>query len=198
MPFTIRSTNDYLAMPWRNGQGTTTELAREDAATPAGFLWRVSRADVTRDGPFSNFPGIDRTLLLLTGAGLKLDFTDRDVVLNQPYQTTRFAGDEPVNCTLLNGPCKDFNIMTDRTRANAATAIFKTGLSGQATDRTLLHVLEGAWTLNFDGTNAPLPQDSLTLLTGESGRAYAVNGTGILLQIHIGLLYDGLAPHSGA
>jgi environmental stress-induced protein Ves len=175
-------------MPWRNGQGTTTELARENAASPAGFLWRLSRADVTQDGPFSNFPGIDRTLLLLSGAGLKLEFTNRNVVLNQPYQTARFAGDEPVECTLLNGPCKDFNIMADRTQARATTTIFKTPFSGQSADRTLLHVFEGEWHLNFNGTKTALPQDSLALLHDESGKSYDVTGTGILLQINIELL----------
>ncbi len=44
---------------------------------PAGaaldeFLWRVSIADVERDGPFSRFPGIDRTIVLLEGAGMRL------------------------------------------------------------------------------------------------------------------------------
>ncbi len=36
------------------------------------FIWRVSVADVASDGPFSRFPGIDRTIMLLEGAGMRL------------------------------------------------------------------------------------------------------------------------------
>jgi hypothetical protein len=47
----------------------TTEIAVYPAgATLDAFLWRVSIADVERDGPFSRFPGIDRTIVLLEGA----------------------------------------------------------------------------------------------------------------------------------
>ena len=52
-----------VAAPWKNGGGTTTEVA----VFPAGasfddFGWRISIADIARGGPFSQFPGIDRTL----------------------------------------------------------------------------------------------------------------------------------------
>ncbi|MCZ0993430.1 HutD family protein [Streptomyces noursei] len=45
------------AVPWRNGGG----LTREVAAHPPGagwdaFAWRVSLAEVTRDGPYSRCP----------------------------------------------------------------------------------------------------------------------------------------------
>ena len=59
---------DLNRVPWKNGGGTTCEIA----ASPAGagmeaFDWRLSMADVAADGPFSNFSDIDRTLVLIEG-----------------------------------------------------------------------------------------------------------------------------------
>ena len=68
---------DYRPMPWKNGAGRTTEIAAHPAgAALDAFAWRVSIADVERDGPFSRFPGIDRTIVLLDGAGMRLACPD--------------------------------------------------------------------------------------------------------------------------
>ncbi len=64
---------DFHPMPWKNGAGRTTEIAvYPPGASLDAFLWRVSIADVERDGPFSRFPGIDRTIVLLEGGGMRL------------------------------------------------------------------------------------------------------------------------------
>ena len=61
-------------MPWKNGGGTTAEIAAfPDGAGFNAFDWRISLAEVASDGPFSAFPGIDRTLMLVEGARLALD-----------------------------------------------------------------------------------------------------------------------------
>ena len=66
----LRAAN-YKVMPWKNGLGSTTEIAIFPAnAKLDDFDWRVSMAQVTSDGPFSSFPGIDRTLLVIDGAGI--------------------------------------------------------------------------------------------------------------------------------
>ena len=70
---TILGPDTFRAMPWRNGLGTTIELLKQDLPDGDGFAWRLSMADVTTDGEFSNFSGYDRTLLLLDGNGLMLD-----------------------------------------------------------------------------------------------------------------------------
>src|SRR4029077_2512621 len=65
--------NDYRSMPWKNGAGRTTEIAvHPPGAALDAFAWRVSIADVEQDGPFSRFPGIDRTIVLLGGSGMRL------------------------------------------------------------------------------------------------------------------------------
>jgi environmental stress-induced protein Ves len=58
------------AVPWKNGLGTTRELAiYPSGADTESFLWRISIADVTDAAPFSSFPGVDRSITLLEGAG---------------------------------------------------------------------------------------------------------------------------------
>ncbi|CAB3752768.1 Protein Ves [Paraburkholderia solisilvae] len=67
---------DLLAAPWKNGGGVTREIAAyPHAAGYDTFIWRVSLADVEQAGPFSRFAGVDRTLVLLSGAGMLLDET---------------------------------------------------------------------------------------------------------------------------
>eukprot|EP01035_Chromulina_nebulosa_P052956 gene52956-72284_t len=53
-------------MPWRNGQGMTEEIVNfPPESSLADFDWRLSIAHVEKDGPFSVFPGVVRTILLL-------------------------------------------------------------------------------------------------------------------------------------
>jgi uncharacterized protein len=104
---------DYRTQPWKNGRGTTIELLH--LTDPAGnTLLRLSRASVVEDGPFSLFPGIERTLTVLTGAGFRL----RGDGLNlrcDPLVPVAFPGDVNVVATETNGlPSDDFNVMTAR------------------------------------------------------------------------------------
>jgi hypothetical protein len=103
----------YKAVPWKNGRGTTTELARFPAEDP--FRWRLSIADVVEAAPFSPFPGIDRSLLVLRGAGLRLDFADGEhVELTDRSLPFPFAGERALTGAPLAGPTRDFNVMIDR------------------------------------------------------------------------------------
>jgi hypothetical protein len=102
---------------WRNDQGWTTELwvEPEGASLAAGFDWRVSIAEVEGDCAFSNFDGYDRTLLLLDGAGIALrDGPHAAVRLDQRGQAHRFPGELSLDCRVLDGPTRDFNVMTRR------------------------------------------------------------------------------------
>ena len=103
-------------MPWKNGGGSTTEIAvvppEADLET---FGWRVSMADVTADGPFSVFPGIDRTLAVLSGRGIELTIDDhRAVTLTAASAPFAFAADLPTRGVLVDGPIRDLNVMTRR------------------------------------------------------------------------------------
>jgi environmental stress-induced protein Ves len=103
----------------------------------------------------------------------------------------RFAGDEPVFCTLRDGPCQDFNIMVDRARARADVSLYEAAFSGQAASRTLWHALEGDWVFSFDGDEQALPAGGLVLLTDEAGKPFWLRGEGVLLWINIEVFDHG-------
>lgn len=100
-------------MPWKNGGGLTHEIFRFPEAA-GDWQWRISIAEIASDGPFSAFPGCDRELLLLSGAGMRLQYGDRSETLQTPYDTIRFSGEEPAEAFLLNGPTVDFNAIWRR------------------------------------------------------------------------------------
>lgn len=114
-------TRDYQRKRWNNDGGWTTEIAREPLADSSdGFRWRVSIADIEADGPFSRFPGIDRDLLLLAGKGIELDIDDAPSIrLDRRFQSIRFDGEAAIQCRLLAGPTRDFNVMAARAQVSA-------------------------------------------------------------------------------
>jgi len=111
----IRS-GDYRRMPWKNGGGETVEIAISPAgASLDDFDWRVSMARVASSGPFSRFPGVDRTLAVLAGSGIRLRIAERGIVLlGRDAPPFAFSGDETATAELINGPIDDFNVMTRR------------------------------------------------------------------------------------
>lgn len=111
----LRAT-DYRRMPWKNGGGETAEIAIfPPGASLAGFDWRVSMARVECDGPFSRFPGVDRSLCVLEGNGLRLEVQGhRAVELTPRSAPHEFAADLPASASLLAGPITDLNVMTLR------------------------------------------------------------------------------------
>ena len=67
----------YNRKPWNNGGGTTQDVwLRPGTASQGGFDIRLSLASIDTDGPFSSFPGIDRTITQVAGAPFVLDFGD--------------------------------------------------------------------------------------------------------------------------
>ncbi|CAN7245445.1 HutD/Ves family protein [Rhizobium sp. LjRoot254] len=112
----ILRASDYKVMPWKNGGGETTEIAvSPDGAGLADFDWRVSMAKVAGDGPFSAFPGIDRTLAILEGAGIVLSVTGaKPKRLTLETTPHAFPADAATSATLIGGAVLDFNAMSRR------------------------------------------------------------------------------------
>ncbi|MEW2387091.1 HutD family protein [Streptomyces venezuelae] len=145
----------YRAVPWKNGGGTTREVAQ-------GADWRVSVADVTGDGPFSHFPDTDRVITPVEGEGMLLTFsgTRQRVAPLTPFA---FLGDAPTDCHLPSGPVRNLNVMTRRGGATARVRIVDVTVSGGAepgceADEILLlmPVTEGLTLLTPDGRTTPL------------------------------------------
>lgn len=113
LAFTIIPPAAFRELPWKNGKGVTRELAVGPTCYGETYDWRISRAVVDCDGPFSDFSGYDRVLIMLAGKGMDL-FHDNGEThrFNRPYDKAEFAGDAGTQAILVNGAIQDFNIMT--------------------------------------------------------------------------------------
>jgi uncharacterized protein len=113
----IRAT-DCRRMKWKNGGGETAEVAiSPPQSSLESFDWRISLARVETDGPFSAFAGVDRSLAVVDGAGLRLQVAGREAMeLSALSSACAFPADIPTSATLIAGPITDLNVMTRRGR----------------------------------------------------------------------------------
>lgn len=110
---------DYPRMPWRNGGGTTQEVACNPGGSSTAFDWRLSIADVAEDGGFSAFTGYQRIITVLEGQGIQLTVDGSEQAPLAPRQAYAFSGDAQVQCRLLDGPIRDFNLIYAPARCHA-------------------------------------------------------------------------------
>ncbi|PKH42789.1 HutD protein [Nocardioides alpinus] len=104
MPPIVRS-DEVPPRPWGNGGGTTRELATADDGA-----WRISLADVDRDGPFSTFPGRHRLLTVVDGPVLGLE-VDGETHVVEPHRPFAFSGDAAVVASVPEGAVRALNVI---------------------------------------------------------------------------------------
>ncbi|MDR6534365.1 HutD family protein [Variovorax soli] len=154
MALTHFSCASLPATPWKNGGGTTREIA----CWPAGaglsdFGWRVSIATIAAAGPFSVFAGVDRSIMLLDGEGVRLRSRDGriDHRLDVPHRPFAFPGDVEIDCTLQDGASSDFNVMTRRGQWRAEVRVLAHAADVASAAHGVLLALRGDWRLNDEG-----------------------------------------------
>ncbi len=178
-------------VPWKNGGGTTLELAVEppEGTLATGFRWRLSSAEVASSGPFSAFPGLGRWLWLLEGPGFDIDFGPRGrVELRDPSAPLHFSGDWPAEATLLDGPSVDLNLMVDPRAYEVAVDTFQVEaprVMRTAGGTTLLFVAKG--TVAVPGLGLHLGRRHLLRLEGEECALPLAPGLGGASLIRIDL-----------
>jgi environmental stress-induced protein Ves len=187
---------DLVAAPWKNGGGVTREVAAfPEGAGLDAFVWRVSIADVAQAGPFSRFAGIDRTLVLLSGAGMLLDETDdagthavNTLALIQPLDIAEFAGEAQIDARLVDGATRDFNLMVRRGAAVGETEVWRGATQRTVSaDVVLLFCASGSVSVTLGGDAQPRalePGDTLRIGTPNT-LSCTVKGAGALLAISI-------------
>lgn len=94
-------------LPWKNGGGRTRELLCDGSP----WRWRLSLADIERDGPFSAYPGVERWFAVLEGAGVELGFGGAPMRLGPQDPPVVFDGADAPACRLRDGPTRDLNLM---------------------------------------------------------------------------------------
>lgn len=141
---TLLAPADHRRVPWRNGRGMTTEIAQETDGA-GGFLWRFSLAEVTEDGAFSAFPGIDRLILVAEGAGMALSIDGAaPVAVPREGAALAFSGDAMVRCALAGGAVTAANLMVARgTAAGALAALAPDDTWSGEGSVVLVHALAG-------------------------------------------------------
>ena len=144
------------SQPWKNGAGLTREIAF-GGASQVGFDWRLSIAEVDRDAPFSAFPGIDRCIALLRGAGMRLRSADGriDHALTEPLVPFAFPGELPLRATLADGASSDFNVMTRRGAFRSEVRSLRTAAVLSGGDVTLLLCGAGRWAVESVAAGTP-------------------------------------------
>ncbi|WP_328384668.1 HutD family protein [Streptomyces sp. NBC_00400] len=115
------------AAPWSNGGGVTREVAVQPPGSGwDAFAWRVSLADVTRDGPYSPLPGVRRILTVVDGAGLELTVDGTAQLLPERYRPFAFPGGAATDSRLLDGrPVVNLNVMLREGRAAATVEMVR-------------------------------------------------------------------------
>ncbi len=183
---TLLRSNDHRRMPWKNGGGETVEITvSPDGAGLADFDWRVSMATVATDGPFSVFPGIDRTLSILDGEGMTLFIKGRAPKrLTQASEPLSFVADAPTSATLIDGTITDLNVMTRRGRfTHSVRRVSVDGNSevalGDGTTLVLCH--RGNAKIN----GMAIAAGDCLLMSDGAARRFSISGKAQLFQITI-------------
>jgi environmental stress-induced protein Ves len=174
--------SSFTAVPWKNGGGITHEAIRVPA-TGSTFRWRVSVAQIEASGPFSNFAGYQRRMVLLRGSGVRLTFDgSHHQDLRAVGDLAAFDGAVSTGCELLDGPCTDLNLMvSDSLRGwTAAVESLREPRELKSTRETLLiFPITGPVSLEYqNGEPTTLNEWDLVVLTpGDAAVVGAAAGT---------------------
>ena len=111
---------DYRRMPWKNGGGETIEIAvSPEGAGLDNFDWRISMARVESDGPFSQFPGVERTLSVIEGNGIVLSVEGMPpILLGKARAPFSFDASLKTDAKLKDGAIVDLNVMSRKGAAS--------------------------------------------------------------------------------
>lgn len=159
---------------WRNGGGDTRDVVvYPSGSSDDDFMWRASIATITDAGPFSAWPGVDRTLLVLRGRlGLALGWQG-EIQLDENASALEFAGEDAVVVSSLSAPCQVLNFMSRRGRARIRLMRGITTITIEAGQVLLLAGRPTA--IKVDDKLIPLDEMDALLLEFESRSLLQIN-----------------------
>lgn len=118
---TLLDPASYLRTPWKNGGGTTVDIAY------LSDVWRFGRTPIVKPGPFSDYTGFDRVQVLVSGSGLVLETPTGEIDVRQPFRPVRFLGETPIVSRLEAGPVEVVNLIGRRARVKIDIAVLDEG-----------------------------------------------------------------------
>ena len=171
---------DTPVSPWKNGGGTTQSLVCWP--NPSDWVFRMSVARIDSDGPFSEFKGVDRWFAVLSGEGVVLQFPERRVEVGAQDAAVQFSGDLPCQCSLINGPTVDFNLMVQGVSANMARIDRSPYVAKFKAQTTLaIFVVEAGGRVRMGSQNYELNANSLYWITLDHDLEIEFNDMHLLL-----------------
>lgn len=183
--YAVKTLWDCPATSW--ARGTTMELL----VSPAGSkladgtaACRVSMATVNGDGPFTPLPGYQRLITVVEGNGFRLKGkTEREVYQGNFHL---FSGSDQTDCTLIKGPCLDFNVIFKPDQVSVEVelltlieGVFKQDAVSYAArkDETILVVcFSGKGMVVGKGIEVLRPYESVRFSFQENGRPFSIEG----------------------
>jgi len=169
------SAKESVPVPWKNGGGTTRELSHRSEL--GQMIWRLSLADISRDGPFSAFPRLCRIHTIVTGRGLSL-VGGGVTFLAKPFQPLMFDGALQLDAELVDGACQAFNVIYNPDLVQAEAEVSSAGPIRTEKGENVLFVLTGE--LDLGALGRLTRHEGLILKDPASGQ---VSDGGMVLQI---------------
>ena len=168
----------FKAVPWKNGGGVTHEAMRVPADGDP-FRWRVSVARIDVSGPFSDFTGYERKMVLLKGGGVELRFANGAVsALRAVGEMAEFDGALAARCELIDGPCVDLNLIVAKPLAQASARVVRLRetltLPGAAGRATLAFPIDAAMALSCASDRVVLEAWDLALIPAGEDLALSI------------------------
>lgn len=117
-------------MPWKNGTGTTTEIAiypPDSTLNANNFIWRLSSAEISESGDFSEFSDCNRSLIISSGNGVRLIFSDTEKTL-LAGEIFNFDGSKKIHCVLIDGKVHDIGLITKKDQVHAEFQLLEKNL----------------------------------------------------------------------
>jgi len=161
----------FKTVPWKNGGGITHEAIRVPANGDP-FHWRVSVARIDVSGPFSDFSGYDRKMILLKGGGVALRFADGAVrALRAVGDMAEFDGALAAQCDLVDGPCVDLNLIAAKALPGVSARVARLEsltLPAVAGRATLAFPIDAAVEISRGSERVVLAAWDLAVIPGDS------------------------------
>lgn len=140
---------------WKNAGGWTRPIASR--LDQGNLHWRVSVADVSTAGPFSQFEGMDRTAVMVQGAHLRLSCLAQEWVFSGPGSVAKFPGELAIDCDTPSPPARLWNVMVARERARATVQVLKSdAIEIPTAPDVLVLVLSGSYAITTEPHAPPL------------------------------------------
>lgn len=185
--FRILTPSHYRRLPWKNGLGSTLEIATDATEPGAPWTWRLSFADVPSRAPFSNFPGIDRHIAVLDGVGLALERGAERIDVPCDGLAFAFAGEDAIAGEPIGSGVRDANLMLDRSAWTGTLEILRIGAPRAIainSDVALIHVHGQAQSVEFRiGDESSVLEADSTLVCGGTVLITAAEATLVVARI---------------